>query len=338
MSKEQYAKVAIIGAGCWGTALSLVAGQGGDPVVLWTPLEEQAELLRTTRRNAPLLGDDHIPLPDNIHPTTCMDAVVGCDMVLVVVPSSAMRSVGERLRDAGLPETTPLVSCTKGIEKGSFKRMTQILGEILPHNPLAVLSGPNHAEEVAMGLPVVSLIGCSDLGIASMIQKRLSGSRFRLYTSPDVAGMELGGAIKNVFAIAAGICDELKLGDNAKAGLVTRALAEMTRLGMAMGGCPETFTGLSGIGDLMVTCYSLHSRNNNVGRYMAQGLTIDDILKKVGSVAEGVPNSLSIYETSRSLGVRTPLIDEVYAIIYEGKKPEESLEGLLLRDLRAERE
>ena len=338
MSEEKYSTVAIIGAGCWGTALSLVAAYNGAPVVLWTPIEEQAELLKTTRRNAPLLGDEHVPLPENVYPTTCMDAVIGCDLILVVVPSSAMRSVAERLRDAGLPETTPIVSCTKGIEKGSSKRMTQILSEILPNNPMAVLSGPNHAEEVAKGLPVVSLIGCADSEIAQKIQKRMSGARFRVYTSSDVAGMELGGAIKNVFAIAAGICDELRLADNAKAGLVTRALAEMTRLGMAMGGKPETFTGLSGIGDLMVTCYSTHSRNNTVGRYIAQGLTIEDILVKVGSVAEGVPNALSIYETSCRLEVRTPLIDEVYAIIYEGKKPEESMEGLLLRDLRSERE
>lgn len=337
MSDKNYSSVAIVGAGCWGTALSLVASQSTAPVVLWTPIEEQAELLKTTRRNAPLLGD-HLPLPENVHPTTCMDAVIGCDLILVVVPSAAMRSVGERLREAGLPETTPLVSCTKGIELGTSKRMTQILGEILPRNPLAVLSGPNHAEEVSRGLPGVSVIGCSNEEVAARIQKRLSGAWFRLYTSPDVAGMELGGAIKNVFAIAAGICDGLELGDNAKAGLVTRALAEMTRLGIRMGGRSETFTGLSGIGDLMVTCYSPHSRNNTVGRLIAEGLTVKDILLKLGSVAEGVPNSRSIYETARSLEVRTPVIDAVYSVIYEDKKPEVILKELLLRDLRSERE
>lgn len=337
MSMKNYSSVAIVGAGCWGTALSLVAAQSQDPVVLWTPLEEQAELLAKTRVNTPLLGN-HIPLPSNIHPTTCLDAVIGCDLVLVVVPSSAMRSVAERLKEAGLPESVPLVSCTKGIELGTSKRMTQILGEVLPHNPLAVLSGPNHAEEVSRGLPGISLIGCADQSVASAIQRRLSGAYFRLYTSTDVSGMELGGAIKNVFAIAAGICEGLALGDNAKAGLVTRALAEMTRLGIAMGGRQETFTGLSGIGDLMVTCYSPHSRNNSVGRYIAEGLSIEDILKKVGSVAEGVPNARSIYETSRCLDVRTPLIDAVYTVIYEGKRPADMLKELLLRDLRAEME
>ncbi len=337
MSDKYLSSVGVVGAGCWGTALALVAAQSGDPVVLWTLSQEQADMIRETRLNEPLLGR-HVPLPENVYPTTCKDALVGCDLILVVVPSAAMRSVGHMLKEAGLPSHTPVVSCTKGIERGTSERMTQILRDILPSNPLGVISGPNHAEEVSRCLPGVSVIGSDKVDVASLIQKRLSGSWFRVYTSIDVAGMELGGAIKNVFAIAAGICEGLGLGDNARAGLVTRALAEMTRLGIRMGGRAETFTGLSGIGDLMVTCYSHHSRNNTVGRLLAEGLTVEDILKKVGSVAEGVPNAQSIYETARALEVRTPLIDAVYSILYEGKKPQDVLRELLLRDLRSENE
>lgn len=330
-----FKKVAIIGAGCWGTALALAFSEGGDDVVLWTLDSCQAKELAETRLN-PLFKGGQLPLPSNIEVTTDMEKVVLCDLVVLVVPSSAMRSVAENLLRYQLPKTTPLLSCTKGIEKGSSLRMTEILHEVLPHNLLAVLSGPNHAEEVVRGLPGITVIGSHDHELAANIQHRLSCSWFRAYTSSDVAGMELGGAIKNVFAIAAGICEGLGLGDNATAGLVTRALAEMTRLGIRMGGKPETFTGLSGVGDLMVTCYSHHSRNNTVGRHIAEGMTVDEILSHLGSVAEGVPNAYSIYETAKRLEVRTPLIDTVYAIIYEKKKPLAALEELFQRTLRSE--
>lgn len=335
MNEHKLSKIAVVGAGCWGTALSLVLSRQGDSVVLWTREADQAEMIQRERINHPLLGE-HIPLSSNVLVTTCLEKVLECDAVLMVIPSSAMRSMANVLRQAGLPPHVPLISCTKGIELGTFERMTQILHDAMPENPLAVISGPNHAEEVAMGKPSASVVGCEDAVLARCLQERMSGPLFRLYSSTDVPGMELGGAIKNVFAIAAGICEGLDLGDNARAGLVTRALAEMTRLGIRLGGRPETFTGLSGIGDLMVTCYSHHSRNNTVGRYLAQGLSVDEALSKLGSVAEGVLNSKSIYEMAKSLDVRTPLIDTTYSIIYEGKKPQEALQELFLRDLRSE--
>ena len=334
---QDFKTIAVVGAGCWGTALALAFSQEGSQVILWTLCEKQAEELAQTRRNS-LFKGEQLPLPESVIPTTDFSLVQKADLVVLVVPSSAMRSVAERLKEADLPEKTPLLSCTKGIERGTSLRMTQILQEVLPHHPLAVLSGPNHAEEVARGLPGVTVIGSQDADLALAIQKRLSGSWFRAYTSSDVAGMELGGAIKNVFAIAAGICEGLGLGDNAVAGLVTRALAEMTRLGIRMGGKPETFTGLSGVGDLMVTCYSHHSRNNTVGRHIAEGLSVEEILSKLGSVAEGVPNARSIYEMARTLEVRTPLIDTVYSIIYENKTPREALQSLFKRELRPESE
>lgn len=335
MSEKKLSKIAVVGAGCWGTALSLVLSHQGDPVILWTREEDQAEMLKKERVNRPLLGD-HRPLPSNVYPTTCLDSVMECDAVLMVIPSAAMRPMAHVLKDAGLPSHVPLISCTKGIEQKTFERMTQILNDVLPENPLAVISGPNHAEEVAMGKPSASVVGCADEVLGRRLQERISGASFRLYSSTDVPGMELGGAIKNVFAIASGICEGLGLGDNAQAGLVTRALAEMTRLGIRLGGRYETFTGLSGIGDLMVTCYSHHSRNNTVGRYLAQGMTVEQILAQLGSVAEGVPNSRSIYEMAKSLGVRTPLIDTTYSILHEGKTPQVALQELLLRDLRSE--
>lgn len=330
-----FSSVAVIGAGCWGTALALVLAQSGEPVVLWTVDEEQARGLQERRMNIPLLGK-HEPLPDNVEVTTDMRKAVACDLILVVVPSSVMRLVAGLLKEAGLPSSTPIMSCTKGIEQGTSKRMSEILAEVLTENPIAVLSGPNHAEEVSKMRPSMTVIGCSDSWLARNIQRRISGNWFRCYTTEDTVGMELGGAIKNVFAIASGICDELGLGDNTKAALVTRGLAEMTRLGIKLGGKLETFTGLSGIGDLMVTCYSPHSRNYNAGRYLAQGYTIDEIINKLGSVAEGIPNARSIYEMGRSLDVRTPLIDTVYSIIYEGKKTEEVVPDLFTRELRPE--
>lgn len=328
-------KISIIGAGTWGTALSMVAGASGKEVVLWTPVVEQAEELALTRRNR-ILGDCCQPLADNIHPVSDLDLTLDADLMLVVVPSVAMRSVAERLRDSGIPDSTVLVSCTKGIEIGTHKRMTEVLQEYLPKNKIGALSGPNHAEDVCLGLPSATLVGFDEPEYADWVQRMVSTRSFRVYTSNDATSMQLGGTIKNVFAIGAGLCAGLKLGDNALAALVTRGLAEMTRIGVEYGGKPETFMGLSGVGDLVVTCYSTHSRNQRVGMSLAEGNSLQQTLDAVNMVAEGVPNTLSAYEMAREAGVRTPLIDAIYAVLYESKPPLEALSELMSRDPRPE--
>lgn len=258
------------------------------------------------------------------------------ELIVVVVPSVAMRSVAQRLRGLPVRPDAVIVSCTKGIEQGSHKRMTEILQEYLPSNPIGVLSGPNHAEDICLGLPSASLIGFEDPKYADWVQQIFASKTFRVYSATDIIGMQLGGTIKNVFAIGAGLCEGLNLGDNAQAALLTRGLAEMTRIGVASGGRRETFMGLSGVGDLIVTCYSRHSRNQTVGRRLAEGKSLQEILDALGMVAEGVPNTLSVYEIARKLGVRTPLIDAVYSVLYESKPPMEALVELMTRDPRPE--
>ena len=261
--------------------------------------------------------------------------VAGSQLVIVVVPSVVMRSVATSLANVGLADDAVIVSCSKGIEKDSHLLMSEILAANLPY-PVGSLSGPNHAEDIVQGLPSLTLIGFEDISIAKEVQKRMSTGFLRIYTSSDVVGMQIGGAIKNVFALASGICAGLGLGDNARAALSTRGLGEMTRLGIARGGRMETFMGLSGMGDLVVTCYSDHSRNLTAGRLLAKGMPLDECLKQIGQVVEGVPNTLSTYQMSRSLGVRTPIVDAMYEILYNGKHPSDALKELMVRDLREE--
>ena len=313
-------KIAVIGAGSWGTALSMVLATRECEVVLWTPEEAQARQLAETRRS-PVLSKTALPLAPNIHPTCDLDQVRDAGLIVVVVPSVAMRSVAQQLRSLPVLPDAVIVSCTKGIEQGTHKRMTEILQEYLPSNPIGVLSGPNHAE---------------DPKYADWAQQIFASKTFRVYSATDIIGMQLGGTIKNVFAIGAGLCEGLNLGDNAQAALLTRGLAEMTRIGVASGGRRETFMGLSGVGDLIVTCYSRHSRNQTVGRRLAEGKSLQEILDTLGMVAEGVPNTLSVYEIARKLDVRTPLIDAVYSVLYESKPPMEALAELMTRDPRPE--
>ena len=230
-----------------------------------------------------------------------------------------------------------LLSCTKGIEHGTGMRMSQVLDELLPNQVVAVLSGPNLALEVARELPTATVIGCKDSECAAELQNYLGSSRFRIYTSDELVGIELGGALKNVFALPAGVSDGFGLGDNSKAALVTRSLAELLRLGRAMGGNPRTFYGLSGAGDLIATCFSKHSRNRTVGERLGRGESLVQITSSMQMVAEGIPTTKSAYECARNLNIDTPIIDQVYAVLYEGKAPLQGLKELLQRDQKAER-
>lgn len=329
-----FKKTAVIGAGAWGTALAYTAGQSGRDVVLWTYLEREADAIRETRKSlvAPMGAN---LLPENVKVTSRWEDVAGADLVLVVVPSVVMRSVAQSLAEVGLADDAVVMTCSKGIEKDTNLLMSEILASVLNY-PVGALSGPNHAEDIVLGLPSLTLIGFEDLEIAKAVQQHLSTPFLRIYTTTDVVGMQLGGAMKNVFALAGGICAGLGLGDNARAALATRALAEMTRMGMARGGRMETFMGLSGMGDLVVTCYSEHSRNLTAGRLIADGVPTEECQKRIGQVVEGIPNTLSVYQLAHNLGVRSPLTDAMYDILYSGKPARQALDELMTRVLREE--
>ncbi len=330
--------VAVLGAGSWGTALALLLASNGHEVHLWGRNEEHIRQLRKTRENS-----DYLPgvmLPETIEPTAWIeDALDSAEIVLAVTPSRSVRALCESITEAGTlrPEAV-LVSCTKGIEHDTGLRMSEILMQHFLFNPVAVLSGPSHAEEVARQAPTAVVIGAADHGVAVRLQQAFNNRSFRTYTSDDVAGIELGGALKNIYAIAAGICDGLGLGDNTKAALVTRALAELSRLGARMGGNPATFQGLSGVGDLFVTCISQHSRNRKVGERLGRGETPEAIADSMRMVAEGVPTTRSAHQCAERLGVETPVAKQIYAILYEGKSPSDALLELMTRDPKPERE
>lgn len=327
-------EAAVLGSGSWGTALSIVLAERGLRVTTFGNEPEVAGDINRNHANSFYLPG--IELPDTITATLDLADVAAFPLVLVVLPSKVARPVLGALKQQGLPPDSTLLTCTKGLDPDTGKLMHELIGEWFPGNPIAVLSGPSHAEEVARRLATAAVIGSSDPVIAAQVQEIFTLPWFRTYTSDDVVGIEIGGVVKNVFAIAAGIADGLGLGDNAKAAMVTRALAEMTRLGEAVGGKAETLRGLSGIGDLIVTCYSEHSRNNRVGRLLGQGKTLPEAIAALSQVAEGVPNARSVYELARKLAVRTPLIDQVHAVLYENKPTALALQELLSRDPRPE--
>jgi glycerol-3-phosphate dehydrogenase (NAD(P)+) len=327
-------KTAILGAGAWGTALAWLWGKNGRPISLWGHNGSRIVRMQKTREN-----NDYLPglkLPESVHVTSELTKCAGADLIVFVTPSTALREIAGHLRKVIANARTIVLSCTKGIEQGSGMRMSQILREAFPEHRIAVLSGPNLAVEIAKNLPTATVIACDDMDCAASLQGVLGGQRFRIYTSPDVVSVELGGALKNVFAIAAGISDGLGLGDNSKAALVTRSLAELVRLGVAMGGTANGFYGLSGAGDLILTCYSERSRNHTVGKCLGKGEPLAQITAAMKMVAEGIPTVRSAWECARRLNVATPIIDQVYAVLYQQKKPTVALEELLQREPKPE--
>lgn len=334
MNAVKIETTAIIGAGGWGTALAALWAKDGRDILLWGHDAERIQRLKETRENC-----DYLPglkLPENVRLTSEMRDCAGAGLVVFVVPSTAFRVLAGTFAKVIANKDAILLSCTKGIEHGTGLRMSEILGEVLPDHVAAVLSGPNLAVEVAKQLPTATVLGCGQMEVASELQAFLGSSRFRIYSSDEVVGIELGGALKNVFALPAGVGDGFGLGDNSKAALVTRSLAELLRLGTAMGGQPGTFYGLSGAGDLIATCFSQHSRNRKVGERLGRGESLAQITESMKMVAEGIPTTKSAYDCARRLGVETPIIDQVYAVLYEGKAPLQGLKELLQRDQKAE--
>ncbi|MEP4079481.1 NAD(P)H-dependent glycerol-3-phosphate dehydrogenase [Haloferula sp.] len=331
-----FSSAAILGTGSFGTALASLVGHRLPEVTMIGRDPATVESININHRNPRYLSD--IELPESVRSEIGMTQASQHPLILFCVPTSATRQAASDLAESGLPEETVLISCAKGIERGTGDRMSVILKEVFPNNPVAVLSGPNHAEEIARNLATCAVIGCTNEKLACELQDVFTAPHFRSYTSDDLAGIELGGAIKNVYAIAAGIAAGLNLGDNAISALVTRALAEMTRLGVRLGGRVETFAGLSGVGDLIATCFSHHSRNHRVGLALGQGKSLEDAVNALGMVAEGVPNTLSIHEAAKEADVRTPIIDAVHAILYQDMPAAWALSQLLNRDPRPENE
>ena len=328
-------RTAILGTGGWGTALAVVWAQGGNEVTLWGHTAGRVDEISRTRTNPDYLPG--VELPQAVRLTNGLSDCAGAEVIAFVTPSVALREVAAALRPAITNDATVFLSCTKGIEHGSGLRMSEILAEQFPANPVAVLSGPNLAIEVAQGLPTATVLGCRDESIAELLQQALGSSHFRIYTSHEIVGIELGGALKNIFAIPAGVSDGFGLGDNSKAALVTRSLAELLRLGVAMGGEGRTFQGLSGAGDLVATCFSRHSRNRRVGEQLGQGKSIAEVTRGMRTVAEGIPTARSAFECARKLNVDTPIIDQVYAVLHQGKHPAQAMQELLERDQKPER-
>jgi glycerol-3-phosphate dehydrogenase (NAD(P)+) len=327
-------KTAILGAGSWGTALAWIWGKDGRKISLWGNTRDRVARIQKTRENS-----DYMPgltLPESVCVTSDLQDCADADLIVFVTPSGALRTIATRLRQVVGNRQAVFLSCTKGIEYGTGMRMSQILGEIFAARKISVLSGPSLAPEVAKKFPTATVVGCDDLDCAESLQKFLGSPRFRIYTSQDVASIELGGALKNVFAIAAGISDGLGLGDNSKAALVTRSLAELVRLGVAMGGNVHAFYGLSGAGDLVLTCYSEQSRNYTVGKRLGHGEPLAEITTSMKTVAEGIATTRSAFECARRLNVDTPIIDQVYGMLYEQKRPAVALEQLLQREQKPE--
>jgi glycerol-3-phosphate dehydrogenase (NAD(P)+) len=329
-------KFAVLGDGAWGTAIALLLANNPDhQVSLWSAREENARILRERRENVGLLPG--VPIPATVELTSDLTgAVAGADLYVAAIPTVYLRQTLQRIA-SWLSPNCPVLSLAKGLENETFLRPSEIIRQVLRTHAVAVLSGPSHAEEVSRGLPTTVVAASTELDLARWVQERFSTDRFRVYTNFDVVGVELGGALKNVIAIAAGISDGLGFGDNTKAALLTRGLVEMTRFGMALGAEHQTFFGLAGIGDLITTCISRHGRNRHVGERLAGGEKPAEILADMKMVAEGVFTTRSVHDKALIMGIEMPITAEVYRVWYEGKEPLAAVNDLMLREPTSER-
>ncbi len=327
-------KIAVIGDGGWGTANAMLLCGYGHDVIIWGAFPDYIEEMKRTRRNERYLKG--VELPASLKLTAdCEEAVKGADVVVLAPPSKYFTSVVEGFK--GLITTEMLVvSITKGLCEKTNRRMTDLGAEILGTGPIVALAGPTHAEEVSRGIPTAIVAACTDLAKAKRVQEIWSGPLFRVYTSDDPVGVEIGGAVKNVLAIAVGCSDGMGFGDNSRAALITRGLVEMKRFVLAYGGTPETLSGLAGIGDLIVTCTSTHSRNHSVGERLGKGEKIEDILSSMQMVAEGVWNSSVVHEIAKKLNVEMPISELVYQLCYKGLDAQAAAKAIMDRRLKSE--
>lgn len=323
-------KICVLGAGSWGTALALVVAKKGYNVSMWTLSEDQCQKVNSTRENV-----DYLPgvnIPKNIHITTDLkEAINDSSVIVLAVPSQAIRSVCKQIKPF-VNKNQILVDVAKGLEKGTGLRLSQVCEKELPECKYVVLSGPSHAEEVSRDIPTTVVVASEDLTTAEKIQDIFMSPKFRVYTNPDIVGVELGGALKNIIAFGAGICDGLGYGDNAKAALMTRGIREISRLGVAMGAETSTFSGLSGIGDLIVTCTSMHSRNRRAGILIGQGKSLEETLKEVKMVVEGITATEVAYEVAKKLNIEMPITNAIYSVLHDGANPDEVVDELMMRN------
>lgn len=326
-------KITVLGSGGWGTALSLLLLDNGNDVTLWSFLEKEAQVLKETRENPMLKG---VPLPEALKITSSMDALADSELVVLATPSFAVRETARKAKPL-LREDAVVVSVAKGIEKDTALCLTQVIEEELQgKGRVAALSGPSHAEEVGRRVPTGCVAASRDMAAAELVQDVFMSPRFRVYTNSDVLGVELGAALKNVLALCCGVSDGMGLGDNTKALLMTRGMTEMARLGVALGGRKETFAGLSGMGDLIVTCTSMHSRNRRCGILIGQGKNVQEAMKEVGATVEGYYAALSAHQLAEKAGVEMPICQSAYRVLYEGQPARDVVESLMNRNKKRE--
>ena len=328
------ANIGILGAGSWGTALAILLENNGHQVQVWSALEEEVEMLSKEREHKSKLPG--VPIPkDMVFTSNMEDAVKGKDFIVMAVPSPFTRKTAQKM-SSFVADGQIIVDVAKGIEDGSLKTLSAVIGEELPMAEAAVLSGPSHAEEVGREIPTTAVAGAKKKETAEFMQNIFMNQRFRVYTSPDMLGIELGGALKNVIALAAGVADGLGCGDNTKAALMTRGMTEMSRLGIAMGGKAETFAGLSGIGDLIVTCTSMHSRNRRAGILLGKRKSLSATLAEVKMVVEGINTVQAACELAKKYHVSMPITQEINQVLFYGKNVREAVLQLMTRNRKAE--
>ncbi len=328
------ADVSIIGAGSWGTALAKLLHKNGHKVTVWSVLEEEIDMLNEEHEHTEKLPG--VKLPEDMVFTTDLEAAVkGKEVLVLAVPSPYTRSTSHRMKEY-VTGGQIIVDVAKGIEEKTLMTLSRIIEEEIPQARVAVLSGPSHAEEVGRGIPTTIVVGAKEKETAEYLQNLFMNEVFRVYISPDVLGIELGAALKNVVALAAGIADGLGYGDNTKAALITRGITEISRLGTAMGGRAETFSGLTGIGDLIVTCASMHSRNRRAGILIGKGYTMEEAMQEVKMVVEGVYSAKAAMALAEKYGVQLPIIEQVNAVLFHGKTADEAVKDLMLRDKKLE--
>ena len=328
-------KITVLGSGGWGTALALLLLENGNDVTLWSYAEEESKKLQETRENPLLPG---VKLPEEMQFSTDMACVKGCGAIVMATPSFAVRSTAAQLRELA-DEGTIIISVSKGIEKDTSLRLSQIIEEEVQGKcPVVVLSGPSHAEEVGRHIPTGVVVAADDEEIAKKVQDLFMNQRFRVYTTDDKVGTEICAAMKNVIALCAGCCDGMGYGDNTKAMLMTRGLAEMARLGVALGGRKESFNGLAGVGDLIVTCCSMHSRNRRCGILIGQGKPVDEAIQEIGAVVEGYYAAANARALAQKAGVEMPIAQAAYEVLYEGRDVHTVIEDLMGRAKRSELE
>lgn len=328
------AKVGVLGAGSWGTALSILLHDNGHQVTIWSIDEKEVAMLNEKREHATKLPG--VKIPEDIVITNEMEkAITGKDFMVLAVPSIFTRGTAAKMKPY-VAENQIIVDVAKGIEESTLMTLSQQIEQEIPQADVAVLSGPSHAEEVGRKLPTTCVIGAKSKETAEYLQSMFISKVFRVYTSPDILGIELGGSLKNVIALAAGIADGLGYGDNTKAALITRGIVEIARLGVKMGGKIESFVGLTGIGDLIVTCASVHSRNRKAGYLMGQGKSMQEAMDEVQMVVEGVYSAKAAAKLAKRYEVPMPIVDEINKILFEGKDPKQAVDDLMLRESKIE--